>query len=420
MAKQPPPFLVLQQMQDNSEYDDRIGEKYHFPIKKELKKMTGSQFIYYDPNTQEYFGRGRVASVVALSDGKHSDAHLENYQVFPKKVPMRDEHGDKREAGPHFNSQNSIRRITAGTFAAICTAGGLPTTGGGIAYTLDDAAAELFMPRPRIEHLLALLERKKNLILQGPPGVGKTFAARRLACALMGEKDPGRVTVVQFHQSYSYEDFIQGLRPAKDGKFHLKDGIFLEFCRRASGDLKRPYVFIIDEINRGQLAKIFGELMMLIEPDKRGAEHAIPLMYSDSRDKPFFIPPNIHFIGTMNTADRSLSLVDYALRRRFVFAELEPAFADPGFEKELARNGRPPSLIKKIQSNMGALNALIADDTRNLGRGYQIGHSFFCATKGEPEQWYDDVINFEVLPLLQEYWADQGKKYAKALEIIRS
>src|SRR5690606_1428410 len=185
-------------------------------------------------------------------------------------------------------------------------------------YTLDDALDGLFLSRDQFTYILDQLGRKRNVILEGPPGVGKTFIAKRVAWALLGEKDPSRVEMVQFHQSYAYEDFVQGWRPAEAGGFDLRNGIFYEFCERAAGDdPERPYVFIIDEINRGNLSKVFGELLMLIEGDKRGPDFAIPLTYSRAREERFYVPRNLYVLGMMNTADRSLAMVDYALRRRF-------------------------------------------------------------------------------------------------------
>jgi len=279
-------------------------------------------------------------------------------------------------------------------------------------YDKSKAMKGLFLAESLFDEILAALKEKKNVVLQGAPGVGKTYIARRLAYALIGSNDPQRIEVIQFHQSYSYEDFIQGFRPTPKGYFDLKYGIFHQFCRRAQRDEGQPYVFIIDEINRGNLSKIFGELMMLIEPDKRGKEHAIPLTYSQDADEKFYIPENLHLIGMMNTADRSLAMVDYALRRRFRFITLRPEFSSKTFRAFLAESGAKPELVNKIIARMNALNEVIAADTKNLGPGYQIGHSYFCPRNGikPDDDWYRRVIESEIVPLIQEYWFDNEQK----------
>jgi len=281
-------------------------------------------------------------------------------------------------------------------------------------YDKSKAMNGLFLAEVQFDEMLDALKEKKNVVLQGAPGVGKTFVAKRLAYALNESNDQRQVEMIQFHQSYSYEDFIQGFRPTPNGHFDLKFGIFYHFCRRAQRDeaAKKPYVFIIDEINRGNLSKIFGELMMLIEPDKRGKEHAIPLAYSQNADERFYIPENLHLIGMMNTADRSLAMVDYALRRRFRFITLRPEFSSDAFGKFLGDAGAAPELTKKIVTRMNALNEVIAADTKNLGPGYQIGHSYFCPRNGvkPSEDWYRRVIESEIVPLIQEYWFDNEQK----------
>lgn len=285
-------------------------------------------------------------------------------------------------------------------------------------YVETDALNDLFMDASRLRETMALLQRKSNLVLQGPPGVGKTYFARRLAYLLMGKKDKSRVETVQFHQSYSYEDFIQGFRPSEDGNFVLKDGIFHRFCAKAKARPGEPHIMIIDEINRGNLSKILGELMMLVEPDKRGEDFAIPLTYSTEGSEPFFVPRNLYLVGTMNTADRSLAMVDYALRRRFVFVDMEPALASGKFREHLASNGVTPSMVARVVERIGALNTVIAADTKNLGKGYRIGHSFFCGKlDGVPEEeWWQQIIEFEIRPLLAEYWFDSEDRVKEAVE----
>ncbi|WP_448140246.1 MrcB family domain-containing protein [Sphingopyxis fribergensis] len=279
-------------------------------------------------------------------------------------------------------------------------------------YGIDQALEDLFLERAELERMLEIWKAKKNLILQGAPGVGKSFIARRLAYCLVGAKDPKRLQVVQFHQSYSYEDFIRGYRPDGEAGFRLQDGIFFEFCQRAARDQGRPYVLIVDEINRGNLSKILGELMLLIEHDKRGGEWSMRLPYMRPDEPDFFVPKNLYLLGMMNTADRSLSLVDYALRRRFSFVSMEPQFGSSKFREHLAGNGIPASLADRIVGRMGELNQEIGADRINLGPGFRIGHSFFCPGEpvADPDRWYDWVVRTEIYPLLEEYWFDDPTK----------
>lgn len=270
-------------------------------------------------------------------------------------------------------------------------------------YTQDDFLSEVFMSEERYNTLKGLLLRKKNIILQGAPGVGKTFAAQRLAFSVMGVKDASRIKVVQFHQSYSYEDFVMGYRPDGNG-FKLAKGPFYDFCKRAEEDNERPYFFIIDEINRGNLSKIFGELLMLIESDKRDEKNAIRLLYADEQ---FYVPANMHIIGMMNTADRSLAMIDYALRRRFAFFDMEPAFSTDGFKTRQIAIQNPK--FDKLISTIEALNKEIAQDA-SLGAGFRIGHSYFCTSDVIDNTWLSSVVEFELLPLLQEYWFDEPSK----------
>ena len=259
----------------------------------------------------------------------------------------------------------------------------------------------VYMDDDSYNTLVSLVKCKKNIILQGAPGVGKTFAAKRLAYSMMGVKDPNRVMMVQFHQSYSYEDFIMGFRPSENG-FKLKHGVFYEFCKRAEVDSDNDYFFIIDEINRGNLSKIFGELFMLLESDKRGV--ALQLLYSDEK---FSIPENLYIIGMMNTADRSLAMLDYALRRRFAFFDLKPAFESDGFKsyQKSLNNNKFDKLIECIKQ----LNLDITSD-ETLGAGFCIGHSYFCDLDkfemNERDAALTRIVDFEIIPLLNEYWFD--------------
>lgn len=270
-------------------------------------------------------------------------------------------------------------------------------------YGEDDFLQDVFMQQEDYEKLVDILKIKKNIILQGAPGVGKTYAAKRLAYSIMGEKDVERVMMVQFHQSYSYEDFIMGYRPTATG-FELKKGAFYNFCKKAEIDTDRDYFFIIDEINRGNLSKIFGELFMLIENDKRGIP--LQLLYADEK---FSVPRNVYLIGMMNTADRSLAMLDYALRRRFAFVDLKPGFETEGFrayQEELQSDA-----FDRLIACVLRLNAAIAAD-ESLGEGFCIGHSYFCNRTKETTdaEHLNAIVEYELIPLLREYWFDEPEK----------
>lgn len=280
-------------------------------------------------------------------------------------------------------------------------------------YSVEKYLEEVYMDGDSYDTLVELIRVKKNVILQGAPGVGKTFAAKRLAYSMMGVKDQERVMMVQFHQSYTYEDFIEGFRPSSTSNgFEIKKGSFYNFCKKAADDLENEYFFIIDEINRGNLSKIFGELFMLIENDKRG--NALQLLYSDEK---FFVPANVYIIGMMNTADRSLAMLDYALRRRFAFFEMKPGFDSDGFHEYRMALGN--SKFDRLIDCVEKLNTVIeADDS--LGEGCCIGHSYFCNLKTVTDKALSNIVEYEMVPLLKEYWYDEPIKVKDWTEKLRS
>ncbi|MCY4542807.1 MAG: AAA family ATPase [Rhodobacteraceae bacterium] len=285
-------------------------------------------------------------------------------------------------------------------------------------YGIEDAQQDLFIPVDRLERLIASIKFRKNLIIQGPPGTGKTFIANRIAWCLVGRMDDDPIEMVQFHQSYAYEDFVEGFRPNREGSFDLKPGVFQSFCERARACPTTPHVFIIDEINRGNLSRIFGELLMLIERDKRSKKYAVALTYSEKR---FHVPENVFILGMMNTADRSLALVDYALRRRFAFEMLEPAyrtdFGRTAFKSFLVeKRGASTKLVSRIADRMTELNKTIRDD-KELGPSFEIGHSYFVPDKDDKpsEEWYKHVVRTQIAPLLHECWFDEPERVENAL-----
>lgn len=277
------------------------------------------------------------------------------------------------------------------------------------AYSREDFLAEVYMDGAAYDRLAALVRRKKNVILEAAPGVGKTFAARRLAWALMGKKDDSRIELVQFHQSYSYEDFILGYKPDGAG-FTLKEGVFYQFCEKAAARPQEDFFFLIDEINRGNLSRIFGEMLMAIEREYRGTAVRLP-----EGDRLFSVPENVYLIGMMNTADRSLALMDYALRRRFGFFEMRPGFDTEGFRAYEEKLNRPKfdALIRTVKE----LNQAIEDDPA-LGRGFCIGHSYFCGGDGT-DDWLESVVEYDLLPTLNEYWYDDEETRRRWAQRLR-
>jgi 5-methylcytosine-specific restriction enzyme B len=293
-------------------------------------------------------------------------------------------------------------------------------TDAAVPYGVEDIMADgCFFPAEALEGVLRRLQSKKNLILQGPPGTGKTWLAKRLARALIGLRDPGRELLrsVQFHPSLSYEDFVRGWRPSGDGKLALRDGIFLDVVNAALSQPDTPFVLVIEEINRGNPAQIFGELLTLLEDSKRARSEAIELAYPMRTGERVHIPDNLHVIGTMNIADRSLALVDLALRRRFAFFTLEPQLGPLWRRWCIEETGMPADLVDTIAGRMAALNNMIADD-RTLGPQFRIGHSYVTPPQSVPvadgERWFAEVIETEIVPLLEEYWFDAPDKVREA------
>lgn len=268
-------------------------------------------------------------------------------------------------------------------------------------YAENDFLSEVYMTKDRYQDLVTVLRHKKNIILQGAPGVGKTFAAKRLAWSMMGEKDDNRIELIQFHQNYTYEDFMLGYKPVENG-FELRKGTFYQFCQKATNQPDKEFFFIIDEVNRGNISKIFGELLMLIEKDYRGTRAT--LAYDNLT---FSVPQNLYIIGMMNTADRSLAMIDYALRRRFSFFDMEPAFDIDAFVHY--QNSLDSEKLNELIAKVKDLNRELASD-RSLGKGFCIGHSYFCGQDVYSEEWLRSIVNYDILPLLREYWFDDNDK----------
>jgi len=289
-----------------------------------------------------------------------------------------------------------------------------------VPYSVDDILKDgCFLERNEIDRLLDRLRTKKNLILQGPPGTGKTWLAKRLAFALMGQKDDSKVRAVQFHPNLSYEDFVRGWRPTGEGKLSLADGVFMEAIKAASKDPSSKFVVVIEEINRGNPAQIFGELLTLLEAGKRTPNEALELCYpdADGKRRPVHIPENLYVVGTMNIADRSLALVDLALRRRFAFVGLEPRLGTAWRDWVVKECAVDPALVSDIEHRIAELNDQIAADAR-LGKQFRIGHSYVTPAHrveaGDTKKWFRQVVETEIGPLLDEYWFDAPDEAQKA------
>jgi hypothetical protein len=289
-------------------------------------------------------------------------------------------------------------------------------------YTVADIVADgSFHPKERLQQILEHWRENQNLVLQGAPGTGKTWLARRLAAALIGSQVPGAVRSVQFHPNTSYEDFVRGWRPTSEGQLELIDGALLQHAEKARKSPDVPHVLIIEEINRGNPAQAFGEMLTLIEGSKRKPEDALALSYPRFDGEQYYLPDNLYLLGTMNIADRSLALVDLALRRRFSFETLEPAFTDAWKADLATKLPNDPGLVATIRSRIHDLNATIEQDPM-LGPHFQIGHSFLTPLQSQSDgkAWYLGVVDTQIGPQLQEYWFDAHDKAAAAIAALKS
>ncbi|MCQ2292858.1 MAG: AAA family ATPase [Bacteroidaceae bacterium] len=315
---------------------------------------------------------------------------------------LANESGDLKQKKEYKNRRSYINKYR--DFLNYCL--GLKSTASSqLPYSYSSDPDKPFINELKFNEIVALLKRKKNVILEGAPGVGKTFLARKVAYQLIGEIKDENIEMVQFHQSYGYEDFVQGIRPMANGEFKTRDGVFYEFCTKAQTSPKDKFVFLIDEINRGNISKILGELMMLIEANKRSPKYAIKLTYSDPEDEKFYVPDNVYILGCMNTADRSLAIVDYALRRRFAFYSIEPEFGQT-FTDFLCKKFEKV-FVEDICERLNKANDIIRSH-RSLGKGMEIGHSYFCDFNGTDDAngWWEAICKYEICPYIREICFD--------------
>ena len=390
----------------------------------------GDLVIGYESNPVK-----KIKAVFEITKALHVDGGVEQFEFrIVKKYPVTvsyaelNEMPELKECEVLNNNQGSLFKLTEEEFLAIrdlldereeeYKKNSLDFSVAVAPYSYESDPDKPFIDPESFRDIVATLKYKKNIILQGPPGVGKTFIARKIAYEMMHKKDDGRIGIVQFHQSYGYEDFIQGYRPVPNG-FELKNGVFYRFCERARAADESCF-FIIDEINRGNVSKIFGETFMLIESDKRSPKDAVELVYSRDGDDPFYIPANVYIIGTMNTADRSIALIDYALRRRFSFCPLEPVFGDV-FKSFMLGHGVSDKMVETICHAINTINGMIAADPALKG-GYKIGHSYFCTeiTEGNEQRWWKTIRDMELVPLIEEIWFDDESAQKKAIDILNA
>ena len=402
--------IAVGEVQSYTLYNEN-GNKRHI-FQHFLDAKVGDMIIGYESNpVKQIVALGRIS---AEQDGEK--LFFEKVEGLTSPIDYATLKGcPELERMEYFqNPQGSLFKLTRGEYDFIVDLireeNPLKSTAPIDAYTKSDFLGEVYMTEKRYENLVAVLENKKNIILQGAPGVGKTFTARRLAWSMMGEKDDKRIEFVQFHQNYSYEDFMMGYKPVEDG-FELKYGLFYRFCLKAANQPNKDFFFIIDEINRGNMSKIFGELLMLIEKDYRGSK--VSLAYNGL---PFSVPKNLYIVGMMNTADRSLAMIDYALRRRFSFFQLEPGFDSEGFMQY--QNALNNEMLNDLVSKVKELNREITLD-KSLGKGFCIGHSYFCGRDVCTEEWLHAIVDYDILPMLSEYWFDEINKLQRWENVLQ-
>lgn len=396
--------------QEYTLYNDEGHKRKVFQYFVDAKE--GDMVIGYESTpTKQIVGR---LTISRSSDG-HSVA-FKNIEALPSPISLSTLKNTPELQQMEFlkSSQGSFFKLTEDEYDVIMDLiredNPLPKGETKESYDRTKFLEDVYVSYNDYEKLESLLLRKQNLILQGAPGVGKTFAAKRLAYAIMGEKDDSRIMQVQFHQNYSYEDFVMGYKPNDNGGFDMKYGVFHKFCSKAKVDKDHKYFFIIDEINRGNLSKIFGELLMLIEKDYR--EKDIQLAYNDET---FAVPSNVYIIGMMNTADRSLAMIDYALRRRFSFFEMKPGFESVQFV-EYVKKLADPHLEKLIKAVI-ELNKVIAEDD-SLGTGFCIGHSYLCNLGFHDS--LENIVEYDIIPMLREYWFDNENKFNQEAQKLRN
>lgn len=403
--------IAIGEDQEYTLYNDNGNKRRIFQNFLDVK--VGDIVIGYESNPVKQVVA--IVEIIRANDGKTIGFRKTEGLANPIDYSALKEASELAQMECFTNPQGSLFKLTKSEFDYIMDVvrENNPVTPSNAlnTYTKKDFLEAVYVSEDKYDSLVSLLKNKKNLILQGAPGVGKTFAAKRLAYSMMGVKDEDRIELIQFHQNYSYEDFMMGYKPNDTG-FKLKYGVFYQFCQKAANQPQKDFFFIIDEINRGNLSKIFGELLMLIEKAYRGKQ--AKLAYNGMK---FAVPENLYIIGMMNTADRSLAMIDYALRRRFCFYDMTPGFDTDGFRAHQKKIGSPK--LDKIIEVIKDLNREIIEDN-SLGKGFCIGHSYFCEHENDTDDsWVDEVVEYDIIPTLCEYWFDDTDKFDKWVGILR-